>query len=335
MKTMNNLAGVLAGTALMIGLNGCLVYNVQHAIKLKKYEPLSKEQKDSLLSELNPGLKEYLRKVYVIDEKDLGKNAYAHTHNNKKRTICFSEDPENRTKGHFHEAAHVREIYLNKHKSDFLKKWKKNADFKYGKKNIKNVWYSWPFKLEDIAWKDGTDGPKNGLLNPYSATSIGEDIAEFVVCLSYDKNPEGISKKLERDDEMERDNFAKGILKYTAIMDTSLSRKNSLLSKPLLSDFDSLMLESYSTQIDLCSLVVKFSSSRLGSKSLLNKLYLENYSNSYPLYFADTTDSRYKQKLDLLKEYNFLSNEEHKTLTERLGSLYYLKEKYLETPKEK
>ena len=77
----------MAGTALITGLSGC--YPLQHAIKLKKYEPLSKEQKDSLFNKLNPGLKEYLKKVYVINEKDLGKNSYAHAHNDKKTTICF------------------------------------------------------------------------------------------------------------------------------------------------------------------------------------------------------------------------------------------------------
>ena len=48
---------------------------------------------------------------------------------------------------------------------------------------------------------------------------------------------------------------------------------------------------------------------------------------SYPLYFADTSDHRYQKKLDLLKEYAFLINEEHKKLSENLGSLNYLLKK--------
>jgi len=50
---------------------------------------------------------------------------------------------------------------------------------------------------------------------------------------------------------------------------------------------------------------------------------LEEYSRFYPLYFADTTDHRYKQKLDLLKEYNFFTKEEHEKLSKDLGSLRY------------
>ncbi len=45
---------------------------------------------------------------------------------------------------------------------------------------------------------------------------------------------------------------------------------------------------------------------------------------AFPLYFADTTDHRYKQKLDLLKEYYFLTKEEHEKLINNLGSLNYL-----------
>jgi len=267
---MKTLSKILAGTALITGLSGC--YPLQHAIKLKKYEPLSKEQKDSLFKKLNSGLKEYLKNVYIINEKDLRRNSKAHTHNNKKRTICFSEYFKNDSECYFHEAAHVRHIALDKNKSDFSEKWKKIADFKYGRKNVKKVWYSWPFILWNIVWKDDkTDDPKNGMLSPCSSTSINEDAAEFVGCLSYNNNPGEIKKS------------------YINV------------SNPLLKE-DSLSIVAHSSL--------------------------------YPLYFADTTDKRYQQKLDLLKDYNFLTEQEHKTLSERLGSLNYLREKYLKKPKE-
>ena len=331
-RKMKTLSRILVGTALITGLNGC--YPLQHAIKLKKYEPLSKEQKDSLLNKLNPGLKEYLKDVYVIDEKDLGKNSYAHTHYNKKTTICFSEEFKNKSGSHFHEAAHVRNYALDKHKSDFSKRWKKIADFKYGKKNIKNVWYSWPFILKDITWKDGTDNPKNGLLNPYSSTSKNEDAAEFVGCLSYDKNPEDI-EELDKNYTTDSLVLTKEVSEYKSEMDSYSFLKNSLLSKPFLSARDSLQLKLYSSQLTLCSSIIELSSFILESKSSRNASSLENYSRLYPLYFADTTDSRYQQKLDLLEEYNFLTKAEHDTLSEKLGSLYYLREKDLEKPKDK
>ena len=46
--------------------------------------------------------------------------------------------------------------------------------------------------------------------------------------------------------------------------------------------------------------------------------------SSFPFYFANPNDKRYQQKLDLLKEYEFITKEQHKILSERLGSLYYL-----------
>jgi len=318
---IKNLATILAGTALIAGLNGC--YNLQHAIKLKKYEPLSKEQKDSLFNELNPGLKEYLKNVYVIDEKDLGKNSYAHTHINKKTTICFSENSKNDSEVQFHEAAHVRHFALDKHKSDFSKKWKKISDFKYGRKNVKKIWYSWPFILEDIVWKDGTTNSKNGILNPYSSTSTNEDVAEFVGCLAYEENPKDIGE-LDKNYTTDSLALAKEISKYSVEKEHISLLKDSLSSKSLLSEFDSLMLRSYSSQLDLCSLIIKLSSSQLEFKSLINKLDLEEFLEHYPLYFADTTDHRYSQKLALLREYNFFTKEEHEKLSKNLGSLKYL-----------
>ena len=49
-----------------------------------------------------------------------------------------------------------------------------------------------------------------------------------------------------------------------------------------------------------------------------------DFPERYPLFFANTTDHRYQKKLDLLKEYEFLTKEEHEKLSKNLGSLNYL-----------
>ena len=55
------------------------------------------------------------------------------------------------------------------------------------KKNIKYV-YAPSNKLFEITRKDGTVGPKDGCLSPYSEKSVSEDVATFVESLSYIKD---------------------------------------------------------------------------------------------------------------------------------------------------
>ncbi|MDP2672428.1 MAG: hypothetical protein Q8O84_01305 [Nanoarchaeota archaeon] len=310
---IKNLKTLLTGVSLIVGLNSC--YNLQHAIKLKKYDPISKEQKDSLFNELNPGLKEYLGEVYIIDKKDLQKNSIAHFHayayNFHKGALCLSEDYKNESETRFHEVAHSRYFALKKNKSDFSKRWRKIADFKYGRKNIKDIW----------TWKDGTDGPKDGMLNPHSVTGLEEDVAHFVESLGYDKNPRDIGKL----DSSLIDGLAKKISKERTERDSLILEKNYLLSKPLLNFYDSLSLGLYSSSISIYSLLIELDSlSRIRREEEKPKEECLIFRSYYPLYFADTTDHRYQKKLDLLKEYNFFTEEEHKKLSKDLGSLNYL-----------
>ncbi len=241
-KIIKNIKLGLAGIVLAGSLGGCIL---PHLIALKKYNPLTKEQKNVMFKDLNPGLKECINKVYIIDKRDFfEKNIKAHTHvfNKEKNTICLTKGQNDWVL--FHEGAHARLNVLNKSKSDFSKKWKEIADFKYGKRNIKN-YYTNSNILMSTAWKDDkTSIPKNGLLTPYSARSIHEDVANFVESLSY-------------------------------VNEKEWAKKTSFLEL-------------------------------------------------YPLFYADTTDHRYKQKLDLLKEYNFLTKEEHEKLNENLGIYSHL-----------
>lgn len=314
-KMKNNLKLGLAGLVLAGSLNGCMIYNIQHEIKLKKYEPLSKEQKDSLFNELNSGLKGSLKKVYIIDKEDLGKNTFAHAHYNE--TICFSKDSKEDSKSRFHESAHVKHFALNKSKSDFSKKWKETANFEYGKKNFKEVnWFGQP--LGEF-WDDKDldfygDGPKHGILRPRASINIQEDVANFVECLSYDINPEDIEKL----DSNLINNLEEKISKMKFEID-SLVKEKALLPKPS-SSLDSLLLEIKSLIIYSSRYSMSYDSSLIEDEKMRP---LESIS-SYPLYFADTTDHRYQQKLDLLKEYEFFTNEEHEKLSKNLGSLNHL-----------
>ena len=236
----------LAGLVLASSLNGC---GIAHLMALKKYNPLTKE--NILFSELNPGLKEYINKVYIIDKKDFFEknlNGHAHTLNRKqKNNICLTKEYL-RKEIIFHEAAHVRFNGLNESKSDFSKKWGEIADFKYGKENMKTYNLNSkvnPNKFKYVLWRDDkTTIPKNGLLTPYSAKSISEDVAVFIECISFANEKESANKTI--------------------------------------------------------------------------------FPELFPLFFADTTDHRYRKKLDLLKEYNFLTKEEHKTSCDNLGIYYHL-----------
>ncbi len=227
-----------------------------HYQALEKYTPITKESYEgNLFLLLNSGLKEYLEKIYFIDEKDFFyKDTGGHTHLGKG-VICLSNNSiPYYNNALFHEAGHVRCDALNRIGSDFSKKWREIAHFIYRNEGVE-YHYDNANQITGVTWKiDGTDRPKNGCLNPYSAKSIDEDIATFLEPLGYAGSPEMIKEHLPIPEKV-------------------------------------------------------------------------NIDNLFPLYFADTTDHRYQKKLDLLKEYNFLTKEEHEKLSENLGSLNYLLKK--------
>ena len=250
------------------------LFHPEHTNALEKYEPYNGQEilLYSNFNILNSGLKEYLNKIYIVDQKDffdLTISGHAHPYGG---IICLTESFSNLEL--FHEAGHIRHLALDEINSDLSEKWKKIANFEYGRNNS--------YKLKDElkpfislyvshqnlpVWEDGTIGLNHGCLSSLSKEFLQEDIARFVECLGYEETPESLEKILSKDKEE----------KNKSIMDT--------LSFPL---------------------------------------KLEITSCYFPLYFADTTDHRYKQKLDLLKEYNFFTKEEHEKLSKHLGSLRYL-----------
>lgn len=225
------------------------ISNVErHYEALKKYDLLECKEIDSLFSFMSHELRDPIKKVYLINQKDFfDGDVRAHVHPNN-RIICMPEDWDEVCA--FHETAHIKHRSLDDIGSGFSSKWKGIANFDYGKEII---------NLGGLAylWKDKTIGPKDGLLEPYSGKTIDEDISNFVECAGYNRSPEEAEKFI-------------------------------------------------------------FANPASGVRLMIN---------IYPLYFCNTTDKRYQKKLDLLREYKFLTEKEHKTLSERLGSLYHLLDK--------
>ena len=153
----------------------------EHLEKLNNYKPLEKREIDSAFSFLNPGLREHLKKAYFIKKEDLFcKNSSAEAH--LEGIICLTDSSKETI---FHESAHIRKNALDMVGSDFSKKWNQIANFEYGDENTKSL-FNEEGALLDRAWKDDLTGcPKNGVLNPYSSKSIGEDVAIFVESLEY------------------------------------------------------------------------------------------------------------------------------------------------------
>ncbi len=247
-----------------------------HLKALEKYTPITKQEIQSdtnRFNMVNSGLKEYIDKIYIIDEKDFPEGSEpGHTHLHEK-ILCLRKDYTNRTI--FHELGHTRHLSLENINSDLTEKWKEIAKFKYGSHNFyfsKDKFKEITISVGTPMWKEGTCGPKEGCLHPLAGGSIYEDLAFFVECLGYGEReaPENV-KEL-----------------YLFFKE----RKEIILK-------DTNRLRERSSDIDF-------------------------YQNYVPLYFADTTDCRYKQKLDLLKEYNFFTKEEHAKLSNNLGSLNYL-----------
>jgi len=253
-------------------------YHSEHTNAIEQYEPYNRQEisLDSNFNILNAGLKEYLNKIYLVDQKDFFDSAvvgHAHPYGG---IICLTEYFTNEEL--FHEAGHVRHLALNEINSDFSKKWEKIANFEYRVNNSYKLKDELrPFIFPDVfpqnvpTWEDGTTGPNYGCLSSFSKEFFQEDIADFVGCLGYEETPESLKKIIFRKDKEEKNK----------------------------SIFDILPLH----------------------------LKLEIVPAYFSLYFADTTDHRYKQKLDLLKEYNFFTKEEHEKLSKDLGSLRYLLKK--------
>ncbi len=59
-------------------------------------------------------------------------------------------------------------------------------------------------------------------------------------------------------------------------------------------------------------------------KKLILPLAITALTFSNPEYFCNPQDKRYIKKLNLLKEYNFITNTEYDNLSKNLGSLNYL-----------
>ena len=176
-KIQKNIKIGLVGIVLTASLNGCYVSNPFHTFKVeKKYGSLTKEQIDQKFKQLSPGLKDPIKKVYIVGKEHL-RNSSGHTY--PKGIICLSEGCNDETL--FHEAAHARHMKLKKAKSGFSEEWKEVANFKYGRKNTKRVYIG--RCLIEVTWKDGALGPKNGCLRPYSGEHVYEDVAGFVECL--------------------------------------------------------------------------------------------------------------------------------------------------------
>ena len=248
----------------------------EHTKAIEQYEPYNRQEisLDSNFNILNAGLKEYLNKIYIVDQKDFFDSAvrgHAHPYGG---IVCLTEYFTN--KELFHEAGHVRHLALDGINSDFSKKWKQIANFEYERNNsykLKDELKPFFISNKDIpVWEDGTVGSNHGCLSSFSKEFLQEDMANFVECLGYEETPENLKKILSRD--------KKEKCKLKSVLDTIPSH---------------LVLE-----------------------------FVQNY---FSLYFADTTDHRYQQKLNLLKEYNFFTKEEHEKLSKNLGSLRYLLKK--------
>lgn len=231
--------------------NKSFPYSVKHHNHIRDEIPISEKKRGELLEGINPGLKEYAKKIYVLPKDKFDLEVIAHTiFNPKNKTLEMCIPDSCAYNILLHELAHVRHASLDSRGSEFSNKWKKISNFNYGEENLKQLRVGG--YVIHSTWKDGTDGPKDGVLSPYGAESMREDIATFVESLGYALTPEQIGK----------------------LMDNQSG-------------------ESF-------------------------------YFVCYPLYIADTSDERYRKKLDLLKRYGFFSDKEHKTLTERLGCLRHL-----------
>lgn len=86
---------------------------------------------------------------------------------------------------HFqHEGAHVLTYYYENHSPGFLTGWNRISGNVYGGRDLP------PGSSKETlpqTWADGSSGPRNGLVRPYGAIDVYEDIATFVE--KYNEDP--------------------------------------------------------------------------------------------------------------------------------------------------
>jgi len=151
---------------------------------LKKPQTITKENstqhKFHPFSYLHSGLTEFLKEIYIHDNKNWNFSERAHTHHNL--TFCMAQIIKRlRKKAILHEAAHVRHIALDYLGSNFSKRWKKIAKIKYGTLHRNNQ--GWKFKYcVPISGGDALTnfGPGNGCVRISGSKTILEDVATFV-----------------------------------------------------------------------------------------------------------------------------------------------------------
>ena len=74
--------------------------------------------------------------------------------------------------------------------------------------------------------------------------------------------------------------------------------------------------------IDYCLMTQKIRNGL--TEKLILPLTITTLTFGNPEYFCNPQDKRYIKKLNLLKEYNFITNTEYDNLSKNLGSLNYL-----------
>lgn len=193
----------------------------------------------------------------------------------------------------FHKATHIRHRTLDKQGSDFSARWKQISNLEYG--NVREI--GTDDILITMVWDDGSGGPKHGCIEPYGGTNILEDVAHYLEPLGYQRNPDDVIK-------------SGGI--FVALQITEFSIRGAQLSK----------------KVDEITQILKSPQKLENAKGRLKKLLKEELrmyaAHSTPFYFCDKTDKRYQQKIDLLREYDFISKKQHKWICKHLGCLRYL-----------
>ncbi|MBI4139503.1 hypothetical protein HY483_00915 [Candidatus Woesearchaeota archaeon] len=131
----------------------------------------------------------------------------------------------------------------------------------------------------------GISLPHHGCLNAYSGSSLAEDVATFTSSVA--------SSEYRSPDEI--------------IWSIQLSNCEAVDSECPWNEQRKITEKERMNKI------------KKSLPSLVNALTI-----IFPLYFCDSSDVRFKQKIDLLRRYDFISEEQHEFMTARVGSLRYL-----------
>lgn len=312
---VRTISGIVLGACIFIG-SGCSAFRggfvdgrsaiVQESVAIdnhlarieKNYSPKNCSDIESILNDssgeddplfhFHDGLRDHLQKIYVVEDEDFFYNL---KHLSASQAAHAHTDSGIVCISYSSIVSHLYVYHTLLHEGAHIKHYylnAQNSDFSREWMSVAGIDYGSMARLKDdggVEWTDGSSLSNHGCLDAYSATSLAEDIATFTASVA------SLEYRSSED-----------VMCYIEIANNGSVGSACRWS-----------VERIARERECIEKIKK-----LGHDSTTSLARI------FSLYFCDSSDERYKKKIDLLRKYNFISEEQHFLMTANLGSLRFL-----------